>query len=245
MINQLDVSNLEHVFDELKLQYMFIYAKTDDLLQKYFEARSIKPSLPINYYDLASWIGIEIQYADLNYYRSRIAGERWMEIEKGDNNKFIIRIERTATVLEQRYAICYAIAYYISNLCINNVYLDNTKFYNNKEQFLINIITAFLIFPPKLTFKVIEEYLEKTYAANRKIEMNELMNVLSPANQMKFLDVVRALEHIKSLSYFIDYEKNKLKEILENKTIDDEVFLKKVEECFYEKNFAPQMLYYS
>lgn len=240
MNKEFNVENLELIYDELAAQYMLLYMQTTTLLNEYFKDRNIEPAFPINYSDLAKWLGIGVAYKDLNYFRSRKQSQRFGEVKKNENGQYCITVDSTATRLEQRYAICYGIASYICNFQKNTHFYEQTKIPNSKESLLISIVTAFLIIPPDLFFEEVDNYMKSS--KTNSVENDEMFLRVSPLIQMPYLKVICSFEHVKVLSCYLVYEKERIKEILQ-KSIDDEVLFKKVDDILNQECLVPKAFY--
>ena len=95
-----NAEKLDHACDELAIQYLLLYIHTSNLLDSYFNENKIEPSFPIDYERFAKWLGIDITYADLNYFRSSLHSKRLIKIDKNIDDTYIVSFERTATRFE-------------------------------------------------------------------------------------------------------------------------------------------------
>ena len=199
-------SNLDNSITELSTQYVLLYAQIDALLKLYFEHRNkAEITFPIDYFDFAKWLGVEVKYDDLNYFRSNrfslLLGKLYSE-----DDKHTIVLDRAAPRLSQRYALCHEIAHF---LCLQkNLNCIEAKLPANQEEYMSDVVASFLMLPPSLAFKKAYDY-TKEYDT-RPVDLNEIFLHLSSCAQIPYYRVITSYEHLKPLVYHLrraDYRK--------------------------------------
>lgn len=200
LIFSLDANkNLDNAITEISAQYLILYAQIDALLKLYFENTNNKViTFPIDYFDFAKWLGIEVKYDDLNYFRSNrfslLLGKLCFE-----DNKYIIILDRTAPRLSQRYALCHEIAHF---LCLqNNLNCIEAKLPASQEEYMSDVVASFLMLPPRLAFKKAYDYTKDN--DTRPVDLNEIFLHLSSCAQIPYYRVITSYEHLKPLVYHL------------------------------------------
>ena len=61
---------------------------------------------------------------------------------------------------------------------------------------MINLVQSFLIFPPNLTFREIDDYIQSR-KSGAPIRLDEILIMIGNANQIPFLKVVRHLNMLR------------------------------------------------
>ncbi len=200
-----DKDILCNLLNEMAKCYLLIYLKTDHMLENYFKDSGQSFNFPIDYVQVASWLGIEVTSDDLNYYRgenfSKILG-KLSEIEKG---KFCITIEETCSYPMAMYAICHELGHYLFKRGDFNCISANIP--NNKREFIADIIACFLMLPPQLTFKYAKGYTDSNKA--RPVDLDELFHYISSVSDVPYHFVVTGYQHIKLLAFYLNSEANR------------------------------------
>lgn len=235
-----NVEKLEHACDELAIQYLLLYIHTSNLLDSYFKENKIKPSFPIDYESFAKWLGIDITYTDLNYYRTSLYSQRLVKINKNSDDKYIVLIERTATRFEKRYSICMVIASYICDNFENFNTYENTKIPTSKALLLSEIAMSFLLLPPKITFKEIDNL--SSGLSHSKLDMTDILYALTGKYDISTINLFDAFHHIKLLAFFLNYEKEKIVRF-KNAGDIDETTRKQIEDVLNEDWFSTKSFY--
>lgn len=235
-----NVEKLEHACDELAIQYLLLYIHTSNLLDNYFKENKIEPSFPIDYEGFAKWLGIDITYTDLNYYRTSLYSQRLVKIDKNSDDKYIVLIERTATRFEKRYSICMVITSYICDNFENFNTYENTKIPTNKSVLLSQIAMSFLLFPPKATFKEIDNLSSPLSCV--KLDMTDILCALTGKYDISTIDLFDAFHHIKLLAFFLNYEKEKIVRFKDSGDIDA-ITREKIENVMNEDWYSTKSFY--
>ena len=236
-----NAEKLDHACDELAIQYLLLYIHTSNLLDSYFNENKIEPSFPIDYERFAKWLGIDITYADLNYFRSSLHSKRLIKIDKNNDDTYIVSIERTATRFEKRYSICMVIAAYICNSYESFNTCENTRIPTNKSLLLSEIVASFLLLPPKITFKEIDIRAHSRLSYVQP-DLDDIFYVLTMRNHLNNIQISAAFQHIKLLAFFLNYEQEKIVQFKDTADIDEAIG-KQIEDVLNENWFSTKSFY--
>lgn len=241
MNQKFNVEKLELACDELAIQYLLLYIHTSNLLESYFKENKIEPSFPIDYERFAKWLGIDITYSNLNYFRSSLHSKRLIKIDKNNDGKYLVSIERTATRFEKRYSICIIIASFICDNCERFNTYESTRIPTNKLLLLCEIVASFLLLPPKITFKEIDIRAHSRLSYVQP-DLDDLFYVLTMRNELNKIQISAAFQHIKLLAFFLNYEQEKIVQFKDTADID-EITRKQIEDVLNEDWFSTNSFY--
>lgn len=167
-----NLKNILNDFNYVKgLLYGLVAIEVEDLLEDFFKNYERKPiEFPINYEALANYLGLNIEYEDLRYYDGtpclRDLDQHISKLEVNGENKTIYLSSNTDSRLENRTAICDAIARYIfleDEKIVGYNGFRNSVYYDDLNELIVNIIRSFLILPPKYTTKKEYELYQDCY----------------------------------------------------------------------------------
>ena len=207
------INNLKESFDKLTISYLGIYLQTNALLEQYFsERKNSTISHPIDFIDLANYLGIKVEPKDLNYFNSAKNAYHLSRLE----NKDCIVFDRKTLRLQTNYSICYQIANYLYKK--ENITCRDAKLFSTSEETIVDTIASFLILPPIVTFNEMDQYMKQ---ANRCVELNELFMHLSVKIQMPQYKVITSYEKLKVLGYYFN-SSIQTKETLIDKYLNEE-----------------------
>lgn len=191
--------DFEHTMDKLAEQYILIYIQVSQLLKDYFNSKNLDDiSFPIDFYGLAEWLGVKVDFADLNYFRFSKFSMQLGKLEL-ENNKAIIYLERRASPSSARYALAHEISHYLWNH--KNIYCLESKLPANCEELIIDIVTSFLILPPELTFSTAWDFTQNNL--KRPVDLNEILFYLSKMAKMPPYRTITAYEHLKTVACYL------------------------------------------
>lgn len=194
--NSVDFKN---TIDKLAEQYILIYIQVEHLLKDFCKIETSDDlSFPIDFYGLAEWLGIRIEITDLNYFRFSKFSMQLGKL-KEENNESVIYLEKKASPVSARYALAHEISHYLCNH--NNINCLASKLPSDREELIVDIVTSFLILPPKLTFLTAWEFTQNNL--KRPVDLNEILIYLSQTAKMPYYRTVTAYEHLKIVACYL------------------------------------------
>lgn len=194
---------LQSMCDKEASVYALIASQIDDIYDDYYKEHPFE--FPINIEGLAKHLGITITYGDVNYYRIKLQASLVAQISKNEN-EFVVCVDKEMTDrFSRRYAIACGIAHYlyyknsvksftatVSEQRLANEYTDNTA---------IDVITAFIIMPPKYTTEIISSYLDTI--KNRHVEQDEIPAMLVDKLNFSLLHIISSWQHYRKLMCYM------------------------------------------
>lgn len=195
--NTSDVFGLTSAVDDLTSKYVILYAYTQTLLSDFMGAEDL--SFPIDYFGFADWLGLDIQYDDLNFFRGNKFSKVLSKLVKNEDGSHKIVLDNSEPVLSLRYAVCHEIAHFI--LEEPNNYCVRAHIPENRKEITADITASFIMLPPELTFDVAWKYTERNIT--RPVDMEEIYNYISIQAQLPKYNVIISYEHLKLLACYL------------------------------------------
>ena len=195
--NTSDVFGLTSAVDDLTSKYVILYAYTQTLLSDFMGAEDL--SFPIDYFGFADWLGLDIQYDDLNFFRGNKFSKVLSKLVKNEDGSHKIVLDNSEPVLSLRYAVCHEIAHFL--LEEPNNYCVRAHIPENRKEITADITASFIMLPPELTFDVAWKYTERNIT--RPVDMEEIYNYISIQAQLPKYNVIISYEHLKLVACYL------------------------------------------
>ena len=193
---------MSDLYNDIATLYAVIYAFTRIKINEFFRYNNSQPSFPINYLDFAEWLGIDIIFQDLNYYRSNKFSKILGRLEEEKDGQYRILLDTHQPFISMRYAICHEIAHYFCR--VNESFCIQANLPASKDEIIADMIASFLMLPPKLALDKAYEYTKINDF--RPVDLNEIFNYLSSEAQLPYYWVVTSYEHLKVLACYLNYQ---------------------------------------
>lgn len=192
-----DVFGLSSAVNDLTGKYVILYAYTKILLSDFMGVEDL--SFPIDYFGFANWLGLDIQYDDLNFFRGDKFSKVLSKLVKNEDGSHKIVLDNSEPILSLRYAVCHEIAHFLleepNNYCVRAHIPESIK------EITADITASFIMLPPELTFDVAWKYTERNIT--RPVDMEEIYNYISIQAQLPKYNVIISYEHLKLLACYL------------------------------------------
>lgn len=206
----------EHAVNLWVAELFSIFSETNQLLKNFNNrAMGMNSELPIPVEKIAEFCGYKIVEEDLNRYRSKQISLTLGKISVKDR---IIHIDNGIGVSysQKRYAVAHELghAYLEGMLCVNPKLCTEARIPGGRSEFLADIFAAFLMLPPKETFKYVNEYIQSNL--KRPVDHEKMMTELSAAAKYPYTRTITAYEYLRLLASFAHYHKEDTMKFLES-----------------------------
>lgn len=188
---------LTFTVDNLASKYVILYAYTQTLLSDFMGAEDL--SFPIDYFGFADWLGLDIQYDDLNFFRANKFSKVLSKLVKSKDGSHKIVLDNSEPILSLRYAVCHEIAHFLLGDPNNNCVRAHIP--DSQHEVTADITASFIMLPPELTFDVAWKYTERNIT--RPVDMEEIYNYISIQAQLPRYNVIISYEHLKLLACYL------------------------------------------
>ena len=183
---------------------LYLYAKTNQLLSDYYAANpadKFNDHIPVPIEKVARWLGFTIKSKSLNLSRHYNLGPVLGRLELVEDT-WLISLEQSHfnTIEDERYAIANLLAYYYMSRNSSFYECVKSRFPYDKNDGMISMFTAFLLFPPKDTFRFLEQNIN---IAVRQLNLEHLLVLLARKANISTFYTSLCFEHLKLLAFSI------------------------------------------
>lgn len=233
--------SLNSLLDQTAFQYLLIYILTDDLINEYYKNNNISFSFPIDFYDVAEWLNINVVFDNLNYFQNKGFGKIIGELAMIKEQKPLIILEFTESAFSKRYALCHEISHYLLNHMDSNCVWAQLP--NSDEEIICDIVASFFMLPPKKIFDIANEY--TTIHNKRPVDLEELFKYLSIETGFPYYRVITAYEHLKTLACYLNNStyRERLTEIATTNFSNDSKLYNKIIDTIKKGNIASKQFF--